>query len=167
MNDESKLEPLQDDSLIALDQQLCFLLYSASRAMTKAYQPMLKDLGITYPQYLVLMVLWEWEREGFDEPTVNALGSRLFLDSGTLTPLLKRMEKQGLVKRQRNPVDERQVFLGLTEAGVGLKSRALQWAKAGLQSAGPHLDDLSQLREQLKAFMRAIKKADLEYCHIV
>lgn len=157
MKNRSNSTQFADESLIALDQQLCFMLYSASRAMTKAYQPMLKDLQITYPQYLVLMVMWEWDREGYEEPTVNALGARLFLDSGTLTPLLKRMEKQGLVKRQRNPCDERQVLLGLTDSGISLKERALQWVKKSVDTAGTKLEGISELREQLKAFMYTIK----------
>lgn len=119
--------PTSDNNLVRLDHQLCFALYAASRAMTRAYQPMLADLGLTYPQYLVLMVLWEWHDSAPEEPTVTALGQRLLLDSGTLTPLLKRMEQQGLVMRQRDSIDERRVFLRVTDAGLALQPRAVQW----------------------------------------
>ena len=93
----------------ALDQQLCFALYSASLAMTKVYKPLLDQLGLTYPQYLVLLALWEQ-----DGQTVSGLGERLYLDSGTLTPLLKRMESAGWIERQRDATDERLVLIHLT-----------------------------------------------------
>ena len=102
-----------------LDEQLCFALYSASRAVTAAYRPLLEELGLTYPQYLVLLVLWE------DEPcTVGHLGERLHLDSGTLSPLLKRLESAGLVRRQRSAADERRVDVTLTPEGRALEERA-------------------------------------------
>jgi len=108
------------DAMLLLDNQLCFALYSASLTMTKVYKPLLKELGLTYPQYLALLVLWE--RDGV---TVSELGARLFLDSGTLTPLLKRMEGMGLVRRERSSVDERQVQVTLTPGGAKLRERAL------------------------------------------
>ncbi len=104
---------------LRLDDQLCFALYAASRALTRAYAPLLEPLGITYPQYLVLLVLWEE-----DGITMKKLGERLELDSGTLTPLLKRLEQQRLVKRTRNDKDERVVDVRLTAAGRGLRARA-------------------------------------------
>jgi DNA-binding MarR family transcriptional regulator len=107
------------DDLLALDQQLCFALYSASRAMTRAYQPLLEPLGITYPQYLVLLVLWE-----HDGVSVKHLGDRLALDSGTLTPLLKRLEQQGLLARRRARDDERVVEIALTREGRALRAKA-------------------------------------------
>ena len=103
-------------SWLALDAQLCFALYSASLAMTKLYKPLLDRLGLTYPQYLVMLVLWEE-----DAMSVKEIGERLFLDSGTLTPLLKRLEAAGLVKRTRSTEDERQVIVALTPQGEGLK----------------------------------------------
>lgn len=108
-----------------IDSQLCFALYSASRAMTAAYRPILADLDLTYPQYLVLLVLWEEERSP-DEGgvTVRRLGERLQLDSGTLSPLLKRLEANGLVRRERSRDDERVVEVGLTAAGRGLEKKA-------------------------------------------
>src|SRR3954470_15640374 len=107
------------DAWLALDKQLCFALYSASLAMTKIYKPLLAPLGLTYPQYLVMLALWEQ-----DGVTVGALGERLALDSGTLTPLLKRLEVQGLVGRRRDPGDERRVIVSLTPAGRTLKVAA-------------------------------------------
>lgn len=107
------------DTWLHLDAQLCFALYSASLAMTKAYKPLLDPLGLTYPQYLVLLVLWE-----SDGLAVSEIGRRLTLDSGTLTPLLKRLEDAGLVQRLRDAADERRVRLHLTSAGRALKARA-------------------------------------------
>lgn len=111
-------ETLGAESLL-LDNQLCFALYSASLTMTKIYKPLLQELGLTYPQYLVLLTLWER-----DDVTVSTLGERLFLDSGTLTPLLKRLEAAGLLSRQRALEDERQVIVSLTEAGWQLRQQA-------------------------------------------
>lgn len=105
--------------MLALDDQLCFALYAASRAMTARYRPLLDDLGLTYPQYLVMLVLWEERR-----CTVSRIGSRLRLDSGTLSPLLKRLESAGLVRRERDTRDERSVVIGPTRAGWGLRRRA-------------------------------------------
>ncbi|MDI1259011.1 MarR family transcriptional regulator [Aquabacterium sp.] len=117
MPDASPTSP--PDDLLSLDRQLCFALYSASLAMTKLYKPLLAPLGLTYPQYLVMMVLWEHA-----DLTVNDLGKRLQLDSGTLTPLLKRLEAAGLVKRQRDQEDERRVRITLTATGQTLKEQA-------------------------------------------
>ena len=91
--------PDELDDLLALDNQLCFALYAASRALMRTYRPLLEPMGLTYPQYLVMLVLWEWQRQPPAHPGVKALGERLQLDSGTLTPLLKRLEAQGLVRR--------------------------------------------------------------------
>jgi DNA-binding MarR family transcriptional regulator len=107
------------DQLLRLDRQLCFALYAASRAMTRAYGPVLEPLGLTYPQYLVMLVLWET-----DDRTVGELGDRLGLDSGTLTPLLKRLEQRELIGRSRDPADERVVRIRLTDAGRALRDQA-------------------------------------------
>lgn len=104
---------------LALDDQLCFALYAASRAVTARYRPLLDGIGLTYPQYLVMLVLWEEGR-----CTVTRIGRRLRLDSGTLSPLLKRLEAAGLVYRERDPHDERSVVIGLTRTGQGLRRRA-------------------------------------------
>lgn len=138
---------------LALDHQLCFALYAASLAMTKAYKPLLAPLGITYPQYLVLLVLWEG-----DGITVSQLGDRLTLDSGTLTPLLKRLEALGLLQRQRDAADERRVLLHLTPAGIALRAQAVAVPQAiacatacDLQQVGALAAQLHQLRRQLTA----------------
>ncbi|ARD42328.1 MarR family winged helix-turn-helix transcriptional regulator [Actinomyces gaoshouyii] len=105
---------------LALDRQLCFSLYRASRAITRAYRPLLKDIGLTYPQYLVMLALWQC-----DEPmSLNDIGSRLSLDSGTLTPLLRRLEEAGLITRARDRTDERRRLIALTSAGRDLRERA-------------------------------------------
>ena len=101
-----------------LSHMLCFAVYSAGHAFTRAYKALLEPLGLTYPQYLVLLVLWEG-----DEIPVKEIGQRLFLDSGTLTPLLKRLEAAGLLRRTRDPRDERQVRIGLTERGRALEAQ--------------------------------------------
>jgi DNA-binding MarR family transcriptional regulator len=107
--------------MLALDDQLCFALYAASRALTARYRPLLDTLGLTYPQYLVMLVLWEERR-----CTVSRIGRRLRLESGTLSPLLKRLAAAGLVYRERDARDERSVVIGLTRAGQGLRRRAVR-----------------------------------------
>src|SRR3954465_4538626 len=104
---------------LELDDQLCFALYAASRAVTNAYRPLLAELDLTYPQYLVMLVLWQRGTS-----TVKALGDALQLDYGTLSPLLKRLEAAGLVRRERRPDDERSVRVVLTDAGAALRGRA-------------------------------------------
>lgn len=127
-----------------LDEQLCFALYSASRAVTAAYRPLLEELELTYPQYLVLMVLWE------EEPcTVGHLGDRLHLDSGTLSPLLKRLESAGLVRRQRSATDERRVEISLTDRGRALEERAACIPDRLLGSDVSAAADLVALRDVL------------------
>ncbi len=129
---------------LALDNQLCFALYAASMALTKRYKPLLAPLGLTYPQYLVMLVLWEGDGIG-----VSQLGDRLQLDSGTLTPLLKRLEAAGLVQRLRDAADERRVLLRLTPAGRTLRARAAAVPKAIGKAAGCGLDELSRLTARL------------------
>lgn len=130
---------------LQLDKQLCFALYSASLAMNKVYKPLLEPLGLTYPQYLVLMVLWE--RDGL---AVNELGERLFLDSGTLTPLLKRMEAAGWVARARDAADERRVLVSLTPEGRALRRRAQAVPKALAAATGCSAEELISLTERLQ-----------------
>lgn len=131
---------------LALDQQLCFALYAASLAMTKLYKPLLDPLGLTYPQYLAMLVLWQG-----DGLTVSMLGERLALDSGTLTPLLKRLESAGHVQRLRDAADERRVLLQLTPAGRALKARAVQVPKAMARATGCELGELATLTARLHA----------------
>lgn len=134
------------DDLLTLDRQMCFALYSASLAMTKLYKPMLSKLDLTYPQYLVMLVLWE--RDGI---RVSGLKERLYLDYGTLTPLIKRLEARGLLIRQRSPEDERQVIVRLTEEGRALKAEAGQIPEQVATAAGCSLAELEDLKNQLLA----------------
>ena len=128
-----------------LDNQLCFALYSASLAMTKVYQPLLAQLGLTYPQYLVMLVLWQQ-----DGVTVSELGARLCLDSGTLTPLLKRLQAAGLLERGRDAQDERRVRLTLTPAGHSLRAAAEPIPACVVQSTPYALTELMALTAQLQ-----------------
>jgi DNA-binding MarR family transcriptional regulator len=137
--------------LLALDNQFCFALYSASHAMTKTYKPLLDQLGLTYPQYLVMLVLWQ-----HDGVLVKEIGERLFLDSGTLTPLLKRLEAAGLLLRQRDAADERQVRITLSASGRELKRAAQAIPLAVLCASGQQVDQLRALREQLGAVRSAL-----------
>ena len=141
------------DALL-LDKQLCFALYSSSLAMTKLYKPLLEPLGLTYPQYLVMLVLWE--QEGL---TVSQVGERLSLDSGTLTPLLKRLESQGLLQRLRDTADERRVLLQLSPAGRALKQQALAVPEAVACASGCELDELALLTQRLKTLRQQIADA--------
>lgn len=132
--------------LLTLDRQMCFALYSASLAMTKLYKPLLSKLDLTYPQYLVMLVLWE--RDGI---RVSGLKERLYLDYGTLTPLIKRLEARGLLIRQRSPEDERQVIVRLTEEGRALKAEAGQIPEQVASASGCSLAELEDLKNQLLA----------------
>ena len=148
---------------LALDRQLCFALYAASLAMTKTYKPLLAPLGLTYPQYLAMLVLWEQ-----DGLTVSQLGERLTLDSGTLTPLLKRLAALGLLQRQRDDRDERRVLLRLTASGRALRAQALAVPQAiacatarDLRQIGALAAQINALRSQLNAALQpaALKPA--------
>ena len=125
---------------LLLDSQLCFALYSASLAMTKLYKPLLEQCGLTYPQYLVMLVLWEK-----NDPFVSDLSERLFLDSGTLTPLLKRMESNGWLTRQRCTDDERRVKISLSASGLALRSAAQHIPACLMESTGCSLPELNAL----------------------
>ena len=140
---------LHMDQQLQLDNQLCFKLYAASRAVIRAYKPMLDQLGLTYPQYLVMLVLWEWQRQPPALPTVKALGERLLLDSGTLTPLLKRLQQQGVLLRTRSLSDEREVHLTLTAAGAALRDQVLPLKSQLLCERGIDLDAAAALHTQL------------------
>ena len=142
---------------LALDDQLCFKLYAASRAVTRAYKPMLDQLGLTYPQYLAMLVLWEWHCATPTQPTVKALGERLMLDSGTLTPLLKRLEQLALVQRRRNALDEREVHLSLSPAGVQLRDQAHALKTRLLCDGGVDLNQADVLRNGLDELLAQIK----------
>ena len=137
---------LPPDQSLRLDNQLCFALYSASLAMTKLYKPLLDGLGLTYPQYLVMLVLWEG-----DGLMVSELGQRLSLDSGTLTPLLKRLEANGLLTRVRDAADERRVRVHLTAAGRRLKARALAVPECLLAASDCTVAELTELTREVRA----------------
>jgi DNA-binding MarR family transcriptional regulator len=139
---------------LRLENQLCFALHAASRAMTGAYQPLLEKLEITYPQYLVLLLLWEE-----DGRSVSQLGERLHLDSGTLTPLLKRLEARELLERRRSTEDERVVEVFLTAAGKRLKRRAQDIPPALLCKVDLSLSDLAKLRTTLQSLTRQLHEA--------
>jgi DNA-binding MarR family transcriptional regulator len=132
--------------MLRLDRQLCFTVYAAHHAFTAAYKPCLEPLGLTYPQYLVLLVLWE--QEGLK---VKEVGERLRLDSGTLTPLLKRMETGGLLRRLRDPADERQVRIELTEHGRGLQVEVLKVRQEIGCALGGSEEPIQDLRARLEA----------------
>ena len=144
----SAVEPLR------LDNQLCFAVYSASLAMTRLYKPLLDPLHLTYPQYLAMLALWE--RDGL---TVSQLGERLSLDSGTLTPLLKRLEARGLVARLRDVADERRVHVTLTAAGRTLKGRAADLPERLVAASACGVDELAGLTRQLQALRDRVKAA--------
>jgi DNA-binding MarR family transcriptional regulator len=139
------------DAMLQLDNQLCFALYSTSLAMTKLYKPLLEDLGLTYPQYLAMLVLWE--RDGL---TVSELGERLYLDSGTLTPLLKRMETAGLVSRLRAVQDERRVHITLTAEGRKLKAKAAKIPGCILSATQCSIPELVSLTQQVQSFRKRL-----------
>ena len=131
---------------LVLRRQVCFALYAASRALTDVYRPILDEFGLTYPQYLVLLVLWE---RPDDAPTVSELGAELRLDSGTLSPLLKRLEGAGLVVRRRSARDERRVEVGLTEQGRALRERLCDVPLRIALATGLGIDELVALRDTL------------------
>lgn len=138
-----KSKPHAND-MLALDNQFCFALYSASLAMTKTYKPFLDKLGLTYPQYLVMLVLWQQ-----DDVLVKAIGEQLFLDSGTLTPLLKRLEASDMIVRTRDDADERQVRITLTKEGRALKKKAQEIPRQVVCASGQPQAALGNMRAQL------------------
>lgn len=141
---------------VALDDQLCFALYAASRAVTARYRPMLEAIGLTYPQYLVMMLLWEQ-----DNQTVGQLGSRLALDSGTLSPLLKRLTAAGLVTRHRRVEDERSVSIALTDAGRALRERAFAISESMIGAIGFDDDEFRDLMERLRVLTDRVNRGEI------
>jgi DNA-binding MarR family transcriptional regulator len=139
---------------LELDRQLCFALYAASRAVVRAYAPLLDDAGLTYPQYVTLLVLWEDP----DQPrSIGGLGERLHLDSGTLTPLLKRLASMGYVTRSRDAEDERRVLVTLTADGLALRDRLAAVPESFLACLGMDGPSASALRDQLTALAAALE----------
>ncbi|MCF7944793.1 MAG: MarR family transcriptional regulator [Spirochaetia bacterium] len=148
---ENAAPPASDDTL-NLDNQLCFPLYAVSRMITRYYQPMLKELGLTYPQYLVLLVLWEKS-----PMTVQEISSRLLLNTNTLTPLMKRLQNQEIIVRKRSKTDERRVIIELTEKGKRLKTEALSIPDSLLKAIDYPIEDLLSLREEAKNLLHSLR----------
>jgi DNA-binding MarR family transcriptional regulator len=145
--------------MVRLEDNLCFALYAASRAFTRAYQPLLEPLDLTYPQYLAMLVLWER-----DDVSVSELGERLFLDSGTLTPLLKRLEETGRVERRRDRDDERVVRIVLTPRGRALRGRAQTVPQelmrcAGFTPTAAGLEKVGTLRDAIHAVTKTLARS--------
>jgi DNA-binding MarR family transcriptional regulator len=137
-----------------LEKQLCFAVYSTAHAFTRAYKPILDKVGLTYPQYLVMLVLWEKS-----ELPVKTIGEQLDLDSGTLSPLLKRLEQNGLITRTRDARDERQVLVALTEKGQGMRSEVDTIMASIGQAAGCTLEEMVTIREMLKGLRANLTSA--------
>ncbi|MDH7637106.1 MarR family winged helix-turn-helix transcriptional regulator [Sphingomonas oryzagri] len=136
---------------LTLDDQLCFAVYSAGIAINRAYRPLLDELGITYPQYLVLLALWEQ-----DGQTIGAIADRLGLESSTITPLVKRLEVGGLLSRERNPLDERQVIVRLTGEGWAMRERSVCLGERLLEKSGMTIAGLQRLNADVKALRDAM-----------
>lgn len=136
---------------LKLDEFLCFAVYSAGHAFNRVYKPLLDKLGLTYPQYLVMVVLWEE-----DGQTVGSLASRLFLESSTLTPLLKRLEGMELISRSRDRTDERVVRIGLTKAGTDLREQARAVPDCIAEASGLGAEAVSTLQKQIKALRASL-----------
>jgi len=149
------------DELLALDNQLCFALYGLSRKMTSQYRPLLKPLGLTYPQYLVMLVLWEEQGDllppEFAGIPIRRIGERLLLDSGTLTPLLKRLEGQGMLTRERAKEDEREVRVLLTESGVQLKESAKAVPMQLLCKSPLPIERMAALQKELMSLLKQME----------
>jgi DNA-binding MarR family transcriptional regulator len=143
---EMARKPQAADQLLRLDNQICFAVYSAAHAFNRVYKPLLDRLGLTYPQYLVMLVLWEG-----DGVPVKEIGERLFLDSGTLTPLLKRLERAGLIKRTRSTEDERQVLIDLTAQGQALKDKARTVPPSILAASECSVTELLAMKNEIVA----------------
>ena len=144
---------MNDDQLLKLDHQLCFAVYSANLAFNQKYRQLLAPLGLTYPQYLVMLVLWEQ-----DQITVSDIGKRLYLESSTLTPMLKKLEKMAIITRQRAEHDERQVLIGLTEQGLALKQQAQSIPELIQQTSQCDLQTLIELKHQLEQLRATLIK---------
>jgi MarR family transcriptional regulator, organic hydroperoxide resistance regulator len=142
------------DFPLLLDNQLCFAVYSTGHAFNRVYKPLLDRLGLTYPQYLVMLVLWER-----DDVPLKDIGERLFLDSGTLTPLLKRLEAAQLIKRTRSKEDERQVLIALTPQGAALREEARAVPQAILASSACSVAELSAMKNDLIALRDKLNAA--------
>jgi len=151
---EMAVKQMTADQPLKLDNQICFAIYSAAHAFNRVYKPLLDQLGLTYPQYLVMLVLWE--RDGVP---LKDIGERLFLDSGTLTPLLKRLEAAQLIKRSRSTEDERQVLIALTPRGQALKDKARAVPQSILAASACSIAELSAMKAEIIALRDRLSAA--------
>ncbi|MET3855617.1 MULTISPECIES: MarR family transcriptional regulator [unclassified Rhizobium] len=143
---------MSDD--LKLENFICFAMYTANHAMNRVYKPLLDELGLTYPQYLVMVALWEE-----DGQTVGGIGDKLFLESSTLTPLLKRLEAAGLIRRERSKEDERVVVIRLSDEGKALKTKAATVPNCIVDATGSEFDQLKRLRAEIIALRDALNKS--------
>ncbi|WP_413709963.1 MarR family winged helix-turn-helix transcriptional regulator [Rhizobium sp. Rhizsp82] len=143
---------MSDD--LKLENFICFAMYTANHAMNRVYKPLLDELGLTYPQYLVMVALWEEDRQ-----TVGGIGDKLFLESSTLTPLLKRLEAAGLIRRERSKEDERVVVIRLSDEGKALKTKAATVPNCIVDATGSEFDRLKRLRAEIIALRDALNKS--------
>jgi MarR family transcriptional regulator, organic hydroperoxide resistance regulator len=143
---------MSDD--LKLENFICFAMYTANHAMNRVYKPLLDELGLTYPQYLVMVALWEE-----DGQTVGGIGDKLFLESSTLTPLLKRLEAAGLIRRERSKEDERVVVIRLSDEGKALKTKAATVPNCIVDATGSEFDRLKRLRAEIIALRDALNKS--------
>src|SRR6266481_7194986 len=141
------------DGTLKVGEFLCFAVYSANHAFNRVYKPLLDELGLTYPQYLAMVLLWEQ-----DDQTVGSLGEKLFLESSTLTPVLKRLEASGHVKRTRDPDDERQVRVRLTERGRAIRKKAREIPGCILEASNLEIDELLRLQNEIVALRSALER---------
>ncbi|WP_137989463.1 MarR family winged helix-turn-helix transcriptional regulator [Streptomyces vilmorinianum] len=149
------LGKVRDEDFLRLDHQICFSLHAATRAFNGVYRAALKELGLTYPQYLVMLVLWE-----HGELPVKGIGERLRLDSGTLSPLLKRLEAAGYVERRRSPEDERSVTVRVTGSGAALREKALGVPRRIAAATGLDLSEIRELRDLLHGLAARLDAVD-------
>lgn len=144
---------MKDQSQLLLENQLCFPIYATSRMITRLYQPLLDVIGLTYPQYLVMLVMWEHENL-----SVSQLGNKLFLNTNTITPLLKKMELKGLIVKKRSSEDERTVNVSLTKSGQQLKIKALDIPEKLAATSNIPITELNQLRSTMWKMLNFIEK---------
>ncbi|WP_069999687.1 MarR family winged helix-turn-helix transcriptional regulator [Cellulosilyticum sp. I15G10I2] len=144
---------MKESDVLKLENQLCFSIYAASRAITKIYRPFLDELGITYPQYLVMLVIWE-----NNSITLKELGNKLYLDSGTLTPLLKRLERMELIRRERSTEDERLLCVSVTEKGLAMKAQAISIPECILGCIPTDIKGLVHLKKEIDKLLMDLKE---------
>ncbi|MHC8494473.1 MarR family winged helix-turn-helix transcriptional regulator [Thalassospira sp. SM2505] len=148
------MENTSNQDFLQLEKFLCFSVYSATHAFNRIYKPLLDALGLTYPQYLVMVTLWQE-----DDQSVSSIGEKMYLESSTLTPLLKRLEANGLVMRKRDPKDERSVRINLTDAGKALREKAREVPPCILEATGLDIETAKRLNSDLQAMRDTLAAA--------